>query len=214
MFKRFIFTFIFGLVVTGVTWYFLNPMLTIKPDHAQAGVSGSTLLVGTELTPHKDMIAFNLQSSENRNFNQESLLGHWTLIFFGYTECPEICPKTLGIMSNVWPQLTKQKPTTPLQFLFVSLDPQSDTPQSLKNFLGKFNPSFVGLTGDTNEVTRLKEHCRIYSYLDPKLNPQGKKMIDHSATILLINPQGKIQALFSPPHEAQSMIQDLNTLIN
>ena len=113
----------------------------------------------------------------NQPFTEKSLLGQWTLMFFGYAQCPEICPKTLIKITELWKQVPQD-----LHFVFVSLDPESDTVQILRDFLGRFNSEFRGLTGEAAVIQKLAKACGIYSWQDPKANdPSKPKMIDHSA---------------------------------
>ena len=174
-----------------------------------------TLAVATELMPAKPVINFSLLDTEGKKFTQDSLLGNWTLLFFGYAQCPDICPRTLATISETWQLLSPiAKADKSLRFVFVSLDPESDSVDSLKSFLKRFNPSFIGLTGDENEIQFLSKACSVYSWQDPNANPSGSKIIDHSATLLLINPQGKIQALFSPPHDKTLLAKDIEHIVS
>lgn len=174
-----------------------------------------TLAVATELTPAKPVMNFSLLDTEGKKFTQDSLLGNWTLLFFGYAQCPDICPRTLATISETWQLLFPQAKTDKsLRFVFVSLDPESDSIESLKTFLQRFNPSFVGLTGEEDEIHSLSKACSVYSWQDPNANPNGPKIIDHSATLLLINPQGKIQALFSPPHDKAALAKDIEHIVS
>ncbi|MBP6104473.1 MAG: SCO family protein [Gammaproteobacteria bacterium] len=161
----------------------------------------------TVLQPAKPLIPFSLIDTEGKSFTQASLQGQWSLLFFGYADCPGICPTTLKVLQKVWidPVLDQK-----LHFLFVSLNPRDDTPAKLKAFLAGFNPHFEGLTGDAKQIQALSKACSIYSWQDPTATPL---MIDHSATLLLITPQGAIKALFSPPHEAATLLAELKALI-
>ena len=174
-----------------------------------------TLAVATELTPAKPVINFSLLDTEGKTFTQDSLLGNWTLLFFGYAQCPDICPRTLATIAQTWQLLSPQtKIDKSLHFVFVSLDPESDSSESLRTFLKRFNPSFVGLTGEENAIQSLSKACNVFSWQDPNTNPNGPKVIDHSATLLLINPQGKIQALFSPPHDKTALVKDIEHIVS
>ena len=206
--KRIFFT--LALALSGVfsVWYGFH-----VPKEATAQPAPE-LVSATILNPSKPFAPFSLTDTDGKTFTQNSLLGHWTLMFFGYADCPEICPKTLVTMSELWNLLPSetQKPDA-LHLLFVSLDPKSDTPNKLKAFLNRFHSSFQGLTGDENTIQALSKACSIYSWQDPNTQAGRPKIIDHSATLLLINPQGRLHALFSPPHQAQSLAEDLRTIL-
>ncbi len=202
--------FILTLAVSGIfaVWYGFNPNpeVTLKKPPILANA--------TVLSPSKPLINFSLIDSDGNTFTQNSLQGHWTLMFFGYAECPDICPRTLITMSELWDLLpTEVQKTDFLRLLFVSLDPKSDSSEKLKTFLNRFHPSFLGLTGEVDTIQALSKTCNIYSWSDPKNQPGSPKIIDHSATLLLINPQGQIHALFSPPHKKEAIAKDLLTIL-
>ena len=168
-----------------------------------------TLHQATVLTPSQPIGTFSLIDANEKPFTEESLKGQWTLLFFGYATCPAICPATLGIISTTW----KNLPTLPLHFVFVSLDAETDTPAVLKSFLNRFNPNFIGLTGDEAVIETLSKTCGIY-YWEDTAAKSSIKQIDHSATLLLFNPAGKLHALFTPPHQPEALAKDLITLIS
>lgn len=168
----------------------------------------SACALATELHPPKALIDFSLIDSDAKPFHKSTLKGQWTLLFFGYATCPGICPHTLNVLKTVW---TEGQLDQKLRFIFVTLNPKKDSPQNLKAFLSAFNPHFKGLTGDINTIEALSKNCSIYYFNDPA---SKQTMIDHSATLLLINPKAELQALFSPPHEAQKLLVELNTFIH
>lgn len=171
--------------------------------------------VATVLTPSKSLGHFALNSTLDRPFTDQSLFGHWTLMFFGYAQCPKICPQALSMISEIWRSFPDQKPHPQAQFVFVSLNPEKDTVTALKSFVHQFHSEFIGLTGPQTEIVRLSKASGVYSWTDPSQDgSQGPKIIDHSATILLIGPDGRLKALFSPPHEALAIARDLKKIIN
>mgnify|MGYP001089158711 CR=1 FL=1 len=170
--------------------------------------------VATVLTPTKSLGPFALNSTLDRPFTDQSLVGHWTLMFFGYAQCPKICPQALSMISEIWRSFPEQKPHPNAQFLFVSLNPEKDTVDALKPFVQQFHSDFVGLTGPQAEIVRLSKASGVYSWTDPAQDGStGPKIIDHSATILLISPDGRLKALFSPPHDALAIARDLKKVI-
>jgi protein SCO1/2 len=212
--KRIWFLILVGLIVAIAGSLLINQQMTEKKESIQPATP--KLTTATLLQPAKPLIPFSLTDSKNSPFTQTNLLGQWSLLFFGYAECPEICPRTLAIVSGLWPALLKQiKPNNlPVRFVFVSLDPKTDTPQNLSTFLGHFNIQFIGLTGEENDIKNLSKVCNVYSWQETTPNAKGQKVIDHTASLLLINPRGQIQAIFSPPHEPQNILKDLAVLMN
>jgi protein SCO1/2 len=170
--------------------------------------------VATVLQPTKSLGHFALHSTLDRPFTDQSLFGHWTLMFFGYAQCPKICPQALSMISEIWRSFPEQKPHANAQFVFVSLNPAKDTVDALKHFVSQFHSDFIGLTGPQAEIVRLSKASGVYSWTDPVHDGSvGPKIIDHSATILLIGPDGRLQALFSPPHDALAIARDLKKVI-
>lgn len=211
--------FLLALGISCAAWYGISPMLkketlaqlqaNAREQQADPGYAAATIL-----TPTKPLIEFSLMDTKNQPFTHDSLQNHWTLMFFGYAQCPDICPTTLAIAGQLWRSFPNQTPHPKAQFVFVSLDPKDDTVPKLREFLERFHPSFIGVTGNEQDIKKLAENCRIYSWADPKPNAAGQKVIDHSATLLLINPEGRIQAIFSPPHRAENIAKDLQSLMN
>lgn len=189
--------------------------LTVKSTTSSMTTHTSEWVTATVLNPAKQISDFSLTATQGDAFTPQSFLGRWTLLFFGYTECPQICPQTLAVVTGVWNLLpAKMHNDKTIQFVFVSLDPEYDRVENLRNFLGRFHPSFIGVTGQSDVVKKLAQECSIYSWRDPNQNAGEQKMIDHSATLLLINPKGQIQALFSPPHQKEAIAKDIHKIIH
>ncbi len=221
--KRILLTLVFGLTTAFLAWYGIGPILNkgdkgdafnINIGKAEQHSETTEIGAATVLQPAKKLDSFSLLDTNNQPFTQQSFQGHWTLLFFGYSQCPEICPKTLAIVSDLFRSKPNSNAQAKAQFVFISLDSKSDTVPQLKTFLGRFHPDFIGLTGDENEVIKLAKSCRVYSWSDPVPNAAGQKIIDHSGTLLLINPEGKLQALFSPPHASDTLAKELKVLMN
>lgn len=207
--KRVFLTIALTLAAVFIVSYGIQPILKKYTPPIKSPVIATE--AATVLNTKNALIPFSLTDTSDKSFTEKSLLGQWTLMFFGYAQCPEICPKTLIKVTELWNQI----PTTGLNFVFVSLDPQHDTVQILRDFLGRFNPAFKGLTGKEAVIQNLAKTCGIYSWQNPKdKNDSSKpKMIDHSATLLLINPRGQLHAVFSPPHNPEAMAKDLKQIV-
>ncbi len=148
---------------------------------------------------------FELQDQDERAFSQAQLRGRWTLIFFGYTYCPDICPLTLAELKRAYAQLEATPYKTDTQVVFVSVDPQRDTPTILKRYVRHFHPSFTGVTGTQQQLGRLTRALGIaYAY-----RGEGKDyLVDHSTSMLLVDPMARLYASFSAPHQADVLVQD------
>ncbi len=209
--KRILWTLIFGLSTTFVAWYGLHPWLT-----KQNALTDSELpqyKIATVLTPAATLNDFKLVSSTGKMFEPASFLGNWTLLFFGYSRCPDICPSTLVMVKQLFKDYAELNASQKISFVFVSLDPQSDSTEALGQFLNKFDPRFIGLTGDAQEIDALAKSCRVHSF--PEISSKtSKQTIDHSASLLLINPEGRLHAIFSPPYTALGIAEDMHKLIH
>ncbi len=176
------------------------------------------LISGTVLPEPRDLSAFNLVDANNKPFTNKNLTGHWTLVYFGYTHCPVVCPKAMATLNQVYTQLQQNKQPLP-EVVFVSLDPQRDTPARIGQFATSFNPEFQGLTGSTTEVDKVMQEFGALAIKIKQPGSAGKDSkdnykIEHSSNITLINPAGKFYAVFTAPHDAASIAQDLKSIIN
>lgn len=182
--KKFIFivTMLIGVVLLAVIILYLN-----NPKQPIEGM----------ITP-KTLPAFQLVDHHGQKFTEQQLKNNqWKLLFFGYTHCPDICPTTLSTLQGMKKQLN-EKYTKDTQFIFVSFDKERDTPEMLKNYLNFFDPAFLGLSGEMQSAEQLIKTLRVVYIKVPK---KDSHLIDHTATIYLVNPQGEWVASFNPPFE-------------
>jgi len=141
---------------------------------------------------------FELVSDLGQPFKLEQLENKWTLIFFGFTTCPDICPLTLANLSRVYKSLDEdiRKQT---QIVMVSVDPARDTPESLAEYMGYFDPGFRGLTGEFLPIKRLADNLNVA--FNKVMLDDGDYTVDHTGNIILINPKGHYHGFFKPPFE-------------
>ncbi len=140
----------------------------------------------------RDIQPFALTTADNQSFTQKDFLNHWTLLFFGFTHCSSICPTTLDLMSRVYSQLHASYPN--LQVVLVSLDPERDTPTALKKYTTSYNSSFIGATSNIQDLRKLQSQFGIFSARDDASG--NDYQIQHTSSIMLVNPQGKWAGLF------------------
>ena len=157
---------------------------------------------------------FVLDDARGGSLDQETLRGHWTLLFLGYTHCPDICPTTLDTLKATNAALAASAPWAASgQVLFISVDAERDTPARLKQYVGHFNPAFLAATGTAAQLhlvtTQLDMRYTRSSAEDP-----SQWWYDHSAHIVLISPALRIVALFEPPHVAADLAERVRTLLN
>ena len=180
--------------------------------HANQPTTPSNMQVATVLPQARDIVAFSMTDNQNRTFTNNNFLGHWTFVFFGFTQCGHICPTTMSAFSQVYAKLKTDNIQEP-QFILVSIDPARDTVAQLNQYVTAFNPKFMGIVGtqaQTDDLT--KAFNVVYLKTQPKNNAPGDD-IDHSGAMMLINPQGKLLAFFSMPHDPNKIASDYENII-
>ena len=166
------------------------------------------------LYPNKKTFSgFELLNQNNEKFGIEKFADKWTLLFFGFTHCPDVCPTTLSELQKVFKLLQSKNITTMPEVLFVSVDPERDTSQILKDYITFFNPTFNAATGDAANILALTSQVGVAYHIGE--HPQGDKnySVDHTAAIFLIDPNKQLYGIFRSPHEAEKITDDLTQLI-
>ena len=168
------------------------------------------VLTGVSLNPSQEVADFTLSSTLGSPFTRTNLLGKWTILSFGFTHCPQICPTTLAYFRDELTGIPKDQQSG-IQFVFVTVDPERDTVSRLQSFVKNFHPEIIGLTGDMAELNRLVEIFHAYF---KKENPSadGLYSLAHSPQYYLINPQGRWQVLYTPPLAKGTLASDLKKL--
>jgi protein SCO1/2 len=133
-------------------------------------------------------------------FGMDKLTGKWTLTFIGYTFCPDVCPTTLSELNAIYPALKAMEEDVPIQVMFMSVDPGRDTPERMKEYVDFFNPEFIGVSGPHKILFPLTRRLGLgYALTDPTDDPEY--LVNHSASIVLINPEGVAIGRFKPRKE-------------
>ena len=151
---------------------------------------------------------FSLTDQNNRPFNLDQLRNKNTLLFFGYTSCPDICPTTLTTLNLVYKQLKKEALYSNLNIIFVSVDPQRDTTNKLLNYTRYFNKDFIGVTGEKKDIDNISRQFNA-GYIFEEKTSDDEYLVSHASSIFLINPELDIIAAFSPPHHADIITSQL-----
>lgn len=152
---------------------------------------------------------FNLVDHNGKSFNRARFNGQWNVLFFGYTHCPDICPNTMLILSQVQARL---KDSGKMQYIFVSVDPQRDTPDVLKEYINHFNPEFVGISGEIEQIKVLTTQLDIKHRFERKKDSTDYNVV-HSASITLIDPKGRWRAVMFSPHKAKILAQTIQEVM-
>ncbi len=153
----------------------------------------------------KALKAFSLEGDGRQAFDLDSLKGKWTFLFFGYTHCPDVCPVTLSVLAEVERRLSNAKQSAEnTQVVFVSLDPQRDNQERLQQYVRYFSPDFLGVTGDEERLSVLTRQLGIV-HTRSASGPSGDYLVDHTASVLLTDPEARLVAVFGLPHNAESI---------
>jgi len=162
---------------------------------------------------------FNLINHNRQVFSEKSFKGKWSFVFFGFLNCPDICPTTLTTMQQAWKNIDEKTAATtalnyPKQLIFVSVDPNRDLPDKLKSYVEYYNPDFIGVTGPLIEITKLTKQLGVLYAYDNHGKTDGSYSVDHSAQIYLIDPNANLRAIFSAPHKAVEISDNFLKLAN
>jgi len=156
---------------------------------------------------------FKLIGDNQKPFTNKNLKGHWSFVFFGFTQCPQLCPTTLSVLNKTYKALQKARVKSMPQVVFISIDPERDNPKVIKNYLISFNKNFVGATGTKKQLAKLtREFSVVYMQIARRNGQQGKYDIEHSGAILLTDPQGKLYSIFTMPHNPATIASDFKFL--
>ncbi len=179
-----------------------------KPDNVVNNSLAQTKIPGLLWPNPKQITPFQLINQNAKTFDLESLKGHWSMIFFGYIHCPDICPTTMTLMNSIVNELSEEKQPTP-QIIFVTVDPERDTQKHLAEYVTYFNPVFIGLTGSEENIAGLTKQIGILSMKisNKDSTDESEYLMDHSASILLIGPKARLIGIFSAPHSKADIKQ-------
>jgi protein SCO1 len=168
---------------------------------------------GTALPTPRQIQAFELKHAPSGEpFTNEGLKGQFSMLFFGFTSCASLCPTTLTTLNQFYANLIEDKIAPLPQVIFISIDPERDSLKRVDQYVTSFNKNFKGVTGTETQLNHITRELNIL-YAKVKTNKEGDYQIDHSGTVLLINPDGNLIALFSPPLDPKMLAQDYVLLI-
>lgn len=151
-----------------------------------------------------------LTDQDGQAFGAAQWQGPWSLLFAGFTHCPDVCPTTLQMLKQLEADL--QAKGLSLRPIFLSLDPQRDTPEQLQRYVRHFSPTITGITGSKAELDRLSAALGL-AYVKIPGASETDYTIDHSAALVLINPQGQVAGYFQAPHKRDLLAADLQRVM-
>lgn len=182
------------LVVYGFSWRISQPVIMSDED----------LRINGAIVFDKPRIFSDFELVDHRGeaFNLARMKDIWTIVFFGFSHCPDICPTTLAILNDTYSKL-KDSEKERLQVVMISLDPQRDTVEKLAEYVPYFNQQFTGVTGNQRAIRLLAAELNVAH--NPVPLDGDDYTIDHSTHLILINPMGHYHGFFKAPHKEITM---------
>jgi len=197
--------------------------ISIAAIAAVAGIAGmyvGRMLVKTDLPPlesgtqmprPRTLTGFSLLDTHGAATSPRELRGHPTLVFFGFTHCPDVCPTTLALLASVQKQAALQDTKLAgLKVVLISVDPERDTPEQMGKYIASFGGDLIGLTGSTPEIVNATKSFGV-AFARVEL-AGGSYTMDHSATVFALDSDANIVAVFTPPLNAAALTRDLARL--
>lgn len=160
----------------------------------------------------KQLPTFSLPYGDNKLLNEANFKDKWSVLFFGFTHCPDICPNTLNEMNGVVTQLSQDQLPVP-QVVFITVDPKRDTVEKMAEYVGYFNEDFIGVSGDLTDITALTTQLGIVASYTADADGGTGYSVDHTASMLVIDPELRVRAKLNPPHKIDTITADLKTLM-
>jgi protein SCO1/2 len=191
-------------VVLGLT---VNRVLSGKGQGDQTALIDAGVIL---LPQSRDVPDLKMVDQDGQPVSLGSLKDKWTLLFFGYTFCPDICPTTLAQLRQIKSELPKET-VDKLRIVLVSVDPNRDTPQQLKTYLGYFDKQFVGLTAPVDSIQKLANAVSIPFI--PADTSKPNYTVDHSGNLALLGPDGTQRGFIRSPLNNQKLIAQLPGLV-
>ena len=151
----------------------------------------------------------DLINYDSEQLTEEYFKNQWTFVYVGYTFCPDACPMTLNILNQLHTLIEEDQ--SQVNTLLVSVDPERDTPSHMKDYVKFFNEGFHAATGTPENIKHFADQVSaLYALPEDRSDPNY--LVDHSSSIVLINPDGAVQAIFTPPQEAAALVKDFEVL--
>lgn len=180
------------------TWYALAPREAPEP-------TGGYILDEPRALPQ-----FALIDEQGRAFSPADFEGHWSMLYFGFTFCPDICPSAMSVMAQVKASLEDVEELDDRYYL-VSVDPERDTPDRLAEYVQYFDPEFRGITGEFAQLDIITRAAGAV-YKVPEAPENDDYLVAHSSTLTVIDPEGRIHAIFTSPFNPDAIARDFERL--
>ncbi|MFO1393513.1 MAG: SCO family protein [Steroidobacteraceae bacterium] len=178
----------------------------VFPPRPTVSTERATVLPGAQPLPALDLV-----DQDGRPLGADFFEGHWTIVFFGYTSCPDVCPTTLATLAQAMKAMADLSPAERPRVLLVTVDPERDDPARLAAYVRFYDPSFLGATGTPAAVAAA---AAAFGVPFAKVTlPEGGYTMDHGSALAIVGPRGAIVAYSSAPHEAQAIERDYRKIV-
>jgi protein SCO1/2 len=165
------------------------------------------LLSGTAMPQRRPLGEFALLDQHARPLTRSIFERRWTVVFAGFTNCPDVCPTTLVTLAGLRARVQHR---SELQVVFLSVDSERDTPAQLTRYLAHFDPAIIGATGAKQQLDRICADLGLAYLRNPGV--AGEYTVDHSAALVLVDPQARIAAYFRPPFDVDALAADITAM--
>jgi len=180
-------------------WLFVDARDTAPPE-----------IGGYVLAKPRPLPAVDLVDEHGAPFRAEDFAGHWSFLYFGYTYCPDVCPLTLVELAALKKQLAAERVSARTEYYFVSVDPKRDTPRLLE-YVAYFDPEMRGLTGSPDTLAELAQATE--TVFDIPEEDGDNYLVSHSSNVVLLDPNGRVHAVFTPPHDPATLATDFTKVL-
>ena len=197
----FILFILFGISVLFTYFQSLPSLLEKKP----------TLATGKILARPMEIDQFELIDQNNAAFNNKSLEGGWTVVFFGYTNCPDVCPTTIYKLAEIKNGIKEKLPSTDFNTVLVTLDPDRDSAQRLDEYIGYFDETMLGVTGTYENIQSFTSSLSVFYQ---RINKEEGYDFNHTASIFVFDKNGLLFATMSPANPIDELTEDFYTILN
>jgi len=189
--------------ITGIFTYFqsLPSLLEKKPS----------LITGKILVRPMEIDNFELIDQNNEVFNKKSLEGGWTVLFFGYTNCPDVCPTTIYKLAEIKNGIKEDLPSANFNTVLVTLDPDRDSSERLDEYIGYFDETMLGVTGTYENIQSFTSSLSVFYQ---RINKEEGYDFNHTASIFVFDKDGSLFATMSPANTVGELESDFFTILN
>ena len=169
-------------------------------------------IAGTAIDPPQELTAFTMPANTGEDLSLSDLQGDYVLTYFGYTRCPDACPATLLKFRRIKQALGENADS--VTFLFISVDGERDTPEAINRYLQRYDPEFIGLSGTDETLEPIQSDFGLFYEKRENTGTDAGYLVDHTSSLFLIDPEGRLMRVYSFTEAAQGITEDLQSLID